>query len=76
MHYRGHPNKLLQLLAVEGSPPLPGSPFLQNGKQVGTVTSVALLRVNERILALGYLHRNADTQGTLYAGDAIVRPVS
>ena len=76
MHYRGHPNRLLHRLTVEGAPPRPGTPILQYGKQVGTVTSVALLPVDERILALGYLHRNADTQGTLYAGDAIVRPVS
>ncbi len=76
MHYRGHPNKLLHRLTVEGAPPPPGASILQNGKQVGTVTSVAPLPVDERILALGYLHRNADTQGTLHTGDATVRPVS
>ncbi|MDQ5811879.1 MAG: hypothetical protein M3358_14315, partial [Actinomycetota bacterium] len=63
-------------LTVEGLPPPPGAPILQNGKQVGTVTSVAPLPVDERILALGYLHRNTDTQGTLHAKDAIIRPVS
>ncbi|MDQ5817824.1 MAG: hypothetical protein M3334_05555, partial [Actinomycetota bacterium] len=76
MRYRGHPNKTLHRLTVEGLPPPPGAPILQNGKQVGTVTSVAPLPVDERILALGYLHRNTDTQGTLHAGDAIIRPVS
>ena len=76
MHYRGHPNKTLHRLTVEGLPPPPGAPILQNGKKVGTVTSVAPLPVDERILALGYLHRNTDTQGTLHAGDAIIRPVS
>ncbi|MBD0354374.1 MAG: folate-binding protein YgfZ [Rubrobacteraceae bacterium] len=76
MHYRGHPNKTLHRLTVEGPPPPPGAPILQNGKQVGTVTSVAPLPVDERILALGYLHRNTDTQGTLHAKDAIIRPVS
>jgi tRNA-modifying protein YgfZ len=76
MHYRGHPNKLLHLLAVKGAPPPPGTPILQNGKQVGTVTSVAPLPAEGRIFALGYLHRNADTQDELHAGDATVRPVS
>ena len=76
MHYRGHPNKRLHRLAVEGTPPSPGAPIFQNGKQAGTVTSVAPLPVEGRIFALGYLHRKADAQGTLHAGDAIVRPVS
>ena len=76
MHYRGHPNKLLHRLVVEGTPPPPGTPILQNDKQAGTVTSVAPLPADGRIFALGYLHRNADTQGTLHAGDAIVLPVS
>jgi folate-binding protein YgfZ len=74
MHYRGHPNKTLHRLAVEGTPPPPGAPIFQNGKQVGTVTSVAPLPVDGRILALGYLHRNADTQGTLHAGDTTLTP--
>jgi tRNA-modifying protein YgfZ len=75
MHYRGHPNKELHRLAVEGSPPPPGAPILQNGKQVGTVTSVAPLPVDGRILALGYLSRNADPGETLHAGDAIVSSI-
>jgi aminomethyltransferase len=76
MHYRGHPNKKLHRLAVEGGPPPPGTPIHQNGKQVGSLTSVTPLPVDGKILALGYLHRNADTQGTLHAGAATVRPVS
>ena len=74
MHYRGHPNKRLHRLTVEGTPPPPGAPILQNGKQVGTVTSVAPLPVDGKIFALSYLHRNADTQATLHAGDTTLRP--
>ncbi len=70
MHYRGHPNKRLHRLTVEGTPPLPGAPILQNGKQVGSVTSVAPLPVDGRVLTLGYLSRNADPGGTLRAADA------
>jgi folate-binding protein YgfZ len=76
MHYRGHPNKTLHHLAVEGDPPRAGTPILQNGKQVGSVTSVAPLPVDGRILALGYLSRNADTRDKLHAGEATLQPVS
>ena len=75
MHYRGHPNKRLYRLAVEGYPPRPGTPILQKGKQVGSVTSVAYLPVNGRILALGYLSRSADSGETLQAGSAIIWPI-
>ncbi len=70
MHYRGHPNKTLHRLAVWGDPPPPGTPILQNGKQVGLVTSVALLPVDGKIFALGYLSRSADANGTLRAEEA------
>ncbi len=74
MHYRGHPNRALHRLAVEGEAPQPGTPILQNDKQVGRITSVAPLLVDGEILALGYLHRNADLDETLRAGDALVAP--
>jgi folate-binding Fe-S cluster repair protein YgfZ len=76
MHYRGHPNRTLHRLSVEGDPPRTGTPILQNGKQVGSVTSVAPLPVDGRILALGYLSRNADTRDKLHAGEATLQPVS
>ncbi len=76
MHYRGHSNKRLHRLAVAGDPPRPGAPILQNGKQVGTVTSVAPLPVDGGILALGYLSRNADTHEKLDVEEATLRPVS
>lgn len=70
MHYRGHPNKTLRRLVVEGSPPTPGTPILQNEKQVGMITSTTPLPVRARYLALGYLSRKADTQAPLHAGEA------
>ena len=76
MHYRGHPNKILHRFAVEDAPPPPDAAILLNGKQVGKVTSLAPLPVNGVTFALGYLSRNADVQGALYAGDATLRPLA
>ena len=72
MHYRGHPNRELHRLVVEGPAPQPGAPILQGGKQVGWITSVAPLPVEGKILALGYLHRNADHGDALLAGESPV----
>ena len=76
MHYRGHPNKMLHRLAVEGPPPVPGTGILQGEKQVGHLTSIAPLPVNGETLALAYLSRNADLQGELRAGDATLRSLA
>jgi aminomethyltransferase len=72
MHYRGHPNRNLHRLVVDSPPPPPDTPIVQEGKQVGRITSVAPLPVNGDNLALGYLSRNADLDGTLHVGDARV----
>jgi len=72
MRYRGHPNKTLHRLAVEGQPPAPGAPIVQNKKQVGRITSTAPLPINDRRLALGYLSRNADPSAPLRAGEAVL----
>jgi aminomethyltransferase len=73
MRYRGHPNKTLYSLAIEGAQAQAGAKILQNGKTVGSVTSVAPLPVAGRLLALGYLSRGADTEGPLEAGQAGIR---
>ena len=74
MRYRGHPNRTLHRLLVEGSLPAPDIPIIQNGKQVGRITSIAPLPVDGRNLALGYLSRNADRESPLHARDALVSP--
>ena len=73
MRYRGHPNKTLYRLAIQGKQAQAGAKILQNGKTVGAVTSVAPLPVDGKILALGYLSRGADTEGPLDAGHAGIR---
>ena len=72
MHYRGHPNRTLHRLKIEGPPPSPNTPIFQSDKQVGRITSVAPLPVDERTLALGYLHRNAAPYEALRVGQATV----
>ena len=75
MYYRGRPNRTLHRLEIEGPPPSPGAPILQEEKQVGTITSIAPLTIDGRTLALGYLSRNAQKDTTLSAGEATVLPV-
>jgi folate-binding protein YgfZ len=76
MHYRGHPNKKLYRFAFEGTPPPPDTAILQNGRQIGKVTSLAPLPVNGEMFALGYLSRNADTREAFHAGDATLQPLA
>ena len=75
MYYRGRPNRTLHRLEIEGPPPSPGAPILQEEKQVGTITSIAPLTIDGRTLALGYLSRNAQKDAPLSAGEATVLPV-
>ncbi len=70
MHYRGQPNKNLHRFIVEGEAPEAETPILQNGKEVGKITSVAPLSVEGKTFALGYLRRKADPEGALRAGNA------
>ncbi|MGF1470804.1 MAG: YgfZ/GcvT domain-containing protein [Rubrobacteraceae bacterium] len=72
MHYRGHPNRTLHRLKIEGPPPPTGTPLLQNEKPVGNLTSVAPLQVAGETLALGYLHRKANLEAPLIAANATV----
>src|SRR5215210_5893104 len=76
MHYRGHPNKMLYRLAIEGPPPAPGTEIFQGERKVGHLTSVAPLRVNGETLALGYLSRNAEAGAQLHAGEATLRALT
>jgi tRNA-modifying protein YgfZ len=76
MHYRGHPNRTLYRLAIEGPPPAPGTEIVQGEKKVGHLTSIAPLPINGETFALGYLSRNADTQDALRAADATLRSLA
>ncbi len=73
MRYRGHPNKTLYRLAVEGGTPEAGVPIFQNDRQVGTITSVAPIRAGGATPALGYLSRKMDPDAPLLVGGSAVR---
>ena len=72
MHYRGHPNRALYRLSVQGSLEA-GTGITQNGKEVGLLTSLSPLGDGK---ALGYLHRKADPEGELRAGEARISTIS
>ena len=46
-----------------GSPPVPGTPLLVDGKETGRVTSAAWSPASERGVALGYVHREVANIG-------------
>ncbi len=74
MYYRGHPNKLLHRLVIDGPLPSPGAEITQDGKTVGRITSIAPLPLHGRTLALGYLSRNTKEDIPLRAGEAAILP--
>ena len=76
MHYRGHPNRRLYRLAVDGMPPAPGTGIFQGEKKVGHITSVSPLPVDGETLALGYLSRNAEAGVPFQAGEAALRALT
>ncbi len=72
MHYRGHPNKTLHRLIVEGALTSPGTEITQGGKTVGMITSVAPFPLHGRTLALGYLSRTAKKDAPLHVGESVI----
>ena len=58
LHYRGHANRLLWRLELDGSVELPTA-LRQGDREVGRLTSVAT-RPDARVVALGYLRRQID----------------
>ncbi len=75
MHYRGHPNRNLHRLVVDGPPPPPDTPIVQEGKQIGRITSVAPLPVNGSNLALGYLSRNTREDFPISVGETPISSI-
>jgi folate-binding protein YgfZ len=53
LHYRGHANRALRLLRVDGAPPAAEAEVVFEGKSVGRVTSA--VAVDEGALALAYV---------------------
>jgi folate-binding protein YgfZ len=72
LHYRGHANRGLRVLAWEGSElPEPDAPVTYEGKDVGRVTSAA--REGDRIVALAYVRVEVPADAALDVGSAVAR---
>jgi folate-binding protein YgfZ len=67
LHYRGHVNRRLRVLAVEGDPPLPDTEIRLGEKVVGRVTSAVPGR------ALGYVRTEVPDDAELTVGPARAR---
>jgi tRNA-modifying protein YgfZ len=70
LHYRGHANRSLRVLAIEGDAlPAPDTELRLGDKVVGRVTSAA--RANGRVVALAYVRAEVPEDARLAAGDAV-----
>jgi folate-binding protein YgfZ len=74
LHYRGHANRGLRVLAVEGDELPPADAELSLGdKVVGRVTSVA--RANGGVVALAYVRAEVPADAELAVGRSKARPL-
>jgi folate-binding protein YgfZ len=73
LHYRGHPNRTLRVLAFEGDEaPGADTELTYQGKPVGRVTS-AVRDPEAGIVALGYVRREVPADAELSAGTLAAR---
>jgi folate-binding protein YgfZ len=61
---RGHVNRRLVGLSLEGPEPPPGAPLVRDGKEVGRLTSVARGFGRGALVALGFVRREHWDPGT------------
>jgi folate-binding protein YgfZ len=74
LHYRGHANRGLRVLRVDGGElPEPDAELSYEGKAVGRVTSAA--RSDGAIVALAYVRTAVPEDSELRLGDATARPL-
>jgi tRNA-modifying protein YgfZ len=73
LHYRGHANRALRVLSIEGTePPEYDAELTFNGRTVGRVTSAAR-RPEGSVVALAYVRREVPQDAELRVGDAVAR---
>ena len=67
LHYRGHPNRGLRVLALEGSePPAYDAELTLDGKRIGRITSAVV--DGDGVLALAYVRREVPEEAELACG--------
>jgi folate-binding protein YgfZ len=74
LHYRGHANRGLRVLRVEGDPPAADAEITHEGKVVGRVTSAA--KTDDGAVALAYVRAEVRPGASLMIGPAIARLAS
>ncbi len=75
LHYRGHRNRALRVLELDGGPaPGPETPILCDGKVVGRITSAAA--AGEDTVALGYVRAEVPEEAVLGVGGRTARMVA
>jgi tRNA-modifying protein YgfZ len=74
LHYRGHANRGLRVLAIDGDePPAADAELVHEGKAVGRVTSSA--RADGGIVALAYVRAEVPADAELDLGRSKARPL-
>jgi folate-binding protein YgfZ len=73
LHYRGHANRGLRVLAVEGEEPAVDAELVYEGKSVGRVTSAA--RTDGGFVALAYVRAEVPADAELDLGRSKARPL-
>ena len=69
LHYRGHANRVLRVLRVDGGDlPAAGAELVHQGKAVGRITSA--VRANGGFVALGYVRAEVTEDAVLEVGEA------
>jgi tRNA-modifying protein YgfZ len=72
LHYRGHANRSLRVLAVDGEPPAYDAPLQLDGKDVGRVTS-AVSDPEGGAVVLAYVRREVPPDAELRVGQLVAR---
>lgn len=67
IHFRGHVNRMVRGLRVDGGASLGDATLRLDGKEVGAVRTV--IRLEDRLLALGLVRREVEEGATLLAGE-------
>ncbi len=70
LHYRGHANRGLRTILVDGAPPEPGATVSHDGRDVGRVTSAAVSPALGRTVALAIVRREVEPGQRVSVGDA------
>jgi folate-binding protein YgfZ len=73
VHFRGHPNRVLAGVAWAATPDFSSTAVLQDGREIGWVTSAAWLEPAEQHIGLVKIRRETDRRAPITVGGASAR---